>query len=99
MAKSIYSFQGSKVHLKMEDRLAEGYNRAMKAWFQAQIDFEKHNGRKITVEEIMEGKLKIVCDGQDSNAYNTVVKFMNKLYDNGLVLNMDDCTSDYLEKL
>ena len=30
MATSIYSFQGTKVHLKMDDSLAEGYNRAWK---------------------------------------------------------------------
>ncbi len=93
MAKSIYSYGGSKLHLRMDDSLAEAYNRGIDAWFQSQVDFEKKYGRKPkTVEDI--GLLRIKATKQEMNAWNKVADTLNDLIKNGLELSTDDCPDD-----
>lgn len=99
MTTSIYSYMGSRVHLGMDDRLAEDYNQAMHAWFQAQKDFEKVHGRKCTTDELIKGEVLIRVTNQQAEAYNAVAKFMNKMYDDGLVLTEEECSSEYLIKV
>lgn len=99
MGKSNYSFQGSRVVLRMEDRLAEAYNRAVDNWFQAQKDFEKKHGRKATSSDLMNGAVQIRSSREEFEAWNKVANFMNAQYARGLVLNIDECPSDYLVKL
>jgi hypothetical protein len=83
----------------MEDRLAEAYNRAMEAWFQAQRDFEKKYGRKCTGVELMSGKVKISMSSEEAEAFNKVANFMNSQYARGLILTEEECPSNYLVKL
>ena len=98
MTMSTYSYNGSHIHLKLNDDIATDYNNAMKAWFQAQKDFERVHGRKITVKELP--KMQIRATEAQYKAWNTVAQFINENIEKGLiVIKEEECTSSYLEKI
>jgi hypothetical protein len=99
MATYMYSYNGSVVHLLLNENLANAYNRAMTSWFQAQKDFEEIHGRKITADEVIKGKLRISVSEEEGLAWNKIACIINGMINDGLTLKEEDCTSIYLEKL
>lgn len=95
----VYSYMGSKVLIKVDDIVADNYNRAMDEWFAAQERFEIDNGRKITQEEIIDGKLQLRLTPAEFASYNAIADFMNKQIEKGLILTEEDCPSDKLIKV
>ena len=99
IAQSVYSYNGSHLHLTIDDNFANAYNKAMDAWFQAQKDFERDHGRKVTSDEVMHGVLQIRASREEGDAWNKVAKFVNNKIKEGLELTEEECTSSYLVKL
>lgn len=99
MARSRYSYMGSKVILTMQDRDAKLYNEAIDEWFNAQKRFEAEHGRKITQREVIEGKLRLQMSKAQVRVYNAVADTMNKLIKKGLVLTEADTPEEHLIKV
>lgn len=93
-----YSFLGTPLHLILEDEIAEGYNRFVDAFLEAQSYFKQQNGRPWTYKEPIEMNLP---EGSN-DAYDKVGKIINLLSEiNGgfIDISEEDCTSDHLELL
>lgn len=98
MAQSVYSFLGSPLHLVLEDDIAEGYNRHVDSFLDAQVEHEKRYGRKWNPNE----PLRMRTKKGDNEAYNKVAGIINYLVeinDGGLEISEELITSDYLEKV
>lgn len=96
--QSAYSFYGSRLHLILEDDVAEGYNRNAKAFYDAQINHKERTGTKWNPLE----PLWMVTNDADQKAYDDVARLMNLLIEiNGgsLEITEEEMTSDYLVKL
>lgn len=96
--QSIYSFYGSRLHLILEDDVAEAYNRAAQAFYDAQINHKERTGTKWTPDE----PLLMVTNDADQKAYDDVGRVINLLVEingGGLEIYEEEMTSDYLVKL
>lgn len=99
MAQSIYSFYGSRLHLILEDTLAEAYNRFLKCWYEAQ---QFHHQLHEKPWDPKTEPIEIRCDEEDKKAYDQVGRVINLLVEingSGLDLPEEECTADYLVKL
>lgn len=98
MSQSVYSYMGSPLHLVLEDELAEGFNRFVDAFIQAQEDHKERTGQKWEPNEPL---LMDVQDG-DHDAYDKVGRVINLLVEingGGLHITEEQITSDHLEKI
>lgn len=98
MPQSVYSYLGSPLHLVLEDKIAEGFNRFHDAFTQAQIDHKERTGQKWSPDE----PLLITTNYEDNRAYDQVGRVINLLVEingGGLDIPEEQCTSDHLEKL
>jgi len=96
--QSYYSFYGSPLHLILEDEIADGYNRAAKAFYEAQ---EAHLERTGTRWDHSEPLLMHTTD-KDQAAFDAVGSIINVLAEvngGGLDIPEEEITEDYLIKL
>lgn len=101
MTQSVYSYQGSDLHLILDDKLAENYNNAMQAYYDAQVEYvKKHNLDRMTEEAMKDLRFRLT-DEQHA-AYNAITSVLNLLIKiNGGFLNLyeEDMPEDYLIKI
>jgi hypothetical protein len=88
---------GTRIHLVLEDEIAEAYNRATDAFFKAQEDYnethdQKWGGGQIVIGFEREGDMEV---------WNGIAKVINTIIEvNGpLDIPESEVTSDYLVKL
>jgi hypothetical protein len=96
--QSAYSFMGSRLHLVLEDDVADAFNRMQDAWFDAQ----KNHKEKIGTEWNPAEPLLIDCAREDTDVWNKIGSLINLLIEiNGGSLHIpeEEMTSDYLVKL
>ena len=96
--QSTYSVYGTRLHLILEDHIAETYNSAIQAFFDAQKNHLERTGS----EWIFTEPLLINWTEEESTVYDKFAVIMNLLVElNGgsLDLKEEDCTSDFLVKL
>ena len=96
--QSYYSFYGSPLHLILEDEIADGYNRAAKAFYDAQKAHLERTGTRWDPSE----PLWIETTDEDQAAYAAVGKIINLLIEvngGGLQIPEEEMTDDYLVKL
>jgi hypothetical protein len=96
--QSTYSFMGSKLHLILEDEVAEGYNRMQDAWFAAQRKHKEVHG----VQWDPLTPLLIEFDDADKAAWDAIGSLINLLVEvngGGIDMPEEEMTSDYLVKL
>jgi hypothetical protein len=97
-SQSVYAFFGSPLQLILDDGIAEGHNRFMKEFIDAQMRYKDKCGKQWDASKA----LPMIVDDKDQKAYNVIAKLMNYIIDlNGGSLELPEaqCTSDYLEKL
>jgi hypothetical protein len=90
-----YSYLGSPLHLVLEDKIAEGYNRFHDAFLEGQKHFAKTTGQEWTGVEA----LWMEVNQEDKDAYHAVAKLINLLIEingGGLDIPEEQCTSDHL---
>jgi hypothetical protein len=93
-----YSFLGSPLHLVLEEKIAEGYNRFTDAFLAGQKLFKQQNGRPWTPEE----PLYMEFTQEDQDAYDAVGKLINLLVEingGGIDIPEEQCTSDHLVRV
>lgn len=98
--QSIYSFYGSRLHLILEDKLAEAYNRRIEQWYEAQEHHLKVTGKKWDPKDLP--LLLMRKDDEAQDAYDkvgSVIRLLVEINGGGLDLPEEECTSDYLVKL
>lgn len=99
MSQSTYAVYGSPLHLILEDSLAEAWNRAQKAFFDAQVN---HKVRYDREWDPVNESLLIKWTDEEQKAYDDIARLINLLIEiNGgsLDLFLEQMTSDYLVKL
>jgi hypothetical protein len=99
MAQHVYSFLGSKLHLVLEDEVAESYNRAVDAFLDAQVEHEKTHGRKW--DPVNEPLLMEIND-RDKEVHNQIgdlINFMVKINGGGLDIPEEECTDDHFVRI
>jgi hypothetical protein len=90
-----YSFCGSPLHLVLEDKIAEGYNRFTDAFLAGQKKFKEENGTNWTPDQ----PLWLEFQPEDKEAYDKVGRIINLLAEiNGgaIEITEEQCTSDHL---
>lgn len=99
MSQSVYSYYGSRLHLYLEDEIAEGYNRFMDSWYKAQqLHRELHEREWDPKTE----PLLIDYESKDKKAYDDVGRIINLLVEingGGLEIPEEETTEDYLVKV
>lgn len=98
MAQSYYSFYGSRLHLLLEDRVAEAYNRRTNQFFEAQQNFKEKHGFEWDPSK----PFHIKADSEAQKAFEAVGKIINLLVHingGGLDIPEEECTFDGLLKL
>jgi hypothetical protein len=97
--QSAYSWCGSRLHLVLEDEVADAYNRFQDAFFEAQKKHrETHGAQWDPVNE----PLLIDYEDRDKEIWDKIGSIINLLVEvNGGGLNIpeEEMTSDYLVKL
>lgn len=95
--QSTYSWMGSRIHLVIEDEVAEAYNRAQDAFFQAQKNHKETHGTDWNPTE----PLLIDWTEEETKAWNGVADVINALCDlsGSLDIPEEEMTSDYLVKV
>jgi hypothetical protein len=96
--QSVYSWMGTPIQLLLEEEVAEGYNRFLNAFFEAQREHKVRTGSDWTGVE----PLYIECEEKDQEIYNAVGEIINQLIKlNGGSLNISEeqCTSDFFVKV
>lgn len=96
--QSAYSWMGTRLHLVLEDDLADAYNRAQDAFELAQKAHKERTGVQWNPDE----KLWITWTKKESEAWDGVAGLVNHLIDlNGGALDIpeEEMTSYYLVKL
>jgi hypothetical protein len=97
--QSAYSWMGSRLHLVLEDEVANAYNRAQEAWYAAQTNHKKLHGREWNpVSE----PLLIDWTDEQRKAWDDIGSIINLLIEvngGGLAITEEEITSDFLEKL
>jgi hypothetical protein len=89
---------GTRIHLVLEDEIADAYNTAQDAFKQAQLDYKATTGSDWTGTEAM----WINWTDEQQNVWNTVAGIINdmiKLNGGSLDIKEEELTSDYLVKL
>jgi len=85
--QSVYSFYGSRLHLILEDEVAERYNRFLECWYEAQHNHHQYHEKPwkpLTT-------LSIKCDPEDVKVFNQIGEIINKLGEiNGGGLNIPE---------
>lgn len=97
--QSAYSWYGSRIHLVLEDEIADAYNRYLKAWYEAQVRHKEVHGKKWEPDN---EPLRIKCNNRDKEIYDEVNEIIHKLVKvngGGLDIPEEELTSDYLVKL
>jgi len=98
MAQSNYAYCGTRLHLLLEEEVADGYNRFMKAYFDAQKAFMDTHHRPWSAED----PIYIKCSQADMDSYHAVGDIINlycKVNGGSLEITQEDITSDYLVKV
>ncbi len=96
--QSAYSWMGSRLHLVLEDDVADTWNQAQDAFFAAQKRHEAVHGTKWTGDE----PLEIYWSNDSAEIWNKIADLINLLIEmNGGELDIleEEITSDYLIKL
>lgn len=96
--QSIYSFYGSRLHLILEDDIADAYNRRLQQFRDAQIRHKERTGSQWNPTEpiLMEN------DPEAQKAYDDVARVINLLVEingGGLELTQEEMSEDRLVKL
>jgi len=97
--QSAYSLYGSRIHLVLNDDVADAYNRANDAWLKAQKDHEIRTGSKWNPKN---ESLLIDWTDAEQKAFNGIARIMNLIIEvngEGLDIPEEEITSDYLVKL
>lgn len=98
MSQSTYAFLGSRLHLVLDDKVAEAYNRYSDNFIQAQFDHEARTGSKWTPDQ----PLWMEKDDEAADAWGKIGALVNQLIEiNGGSLDLpeEECTADDLVKL
>lgn len=98
MAQFVYSWMGSPLHFVLEEELANAYNRAQEAFFEAQQHFKLKNGTEWTGREMIE----MDWTSEEQKAWNAIASVINlliKINGGGLDIPEEQCTTDFLVKL
>ena len=98
MSQSYYSMFGSPLQLLLEDDIANGYNRALKAFFDAQKNHKELHGVPWTPDQ----PIWVQTNDEDQAAHDAIARLMNLLIEiNGGALELpeEQMTDDYLVKL
>jgi len=98
MPQSAYSWMGSRVHLVLDDEVADSYNRAQRAFFEAQKHHMDIHGEPWNPTL----PLMIHWTPQEEAAFNNMGKVINAMIElngDGLDIPEDEITSDFLMKL
>jgi hypothetical protein len=96
--QSAYSYYGSRLHLILEDEVADSFNRFQQAWFDAQTNHEATHGTRWDPSE----PLLIDFEESDKLAWDNVGRIINLLIEvngSGLELTEEEITDDFLVKL
>lgn len=96
--QSLYSWMGTRLHLILEDDFADKYNRAQKAFFEAQMTHVERTHQQWLGHET----LLIPWTDEEWKAFDDMARIINLLCEvNGgsLDIKQEDITSDYLVKL
>ncbi len=97
--QSIYAYYGSRLHLILEDELADNYNKFLKAFYQAQTRHLMKHGREWDPDN---EPLSMKCKPEWKKAYDDVgrvIKLLVEINGQGLELSEEETWSDYLEKV
>jgi hypothetical protein len=97
--QSAYSWYGSRIHLVLEDEVADAYNRFLKAWYDAQVKHKEVHGKQW---DPVDEPLLINYNDRDKEVYDALGNIINKLVElngGGLEIPEEEMTSDYLVKL
>ena len=101
MSQSFYSVYGTRLQLVLDDDFAEAYNRALKAFFEAQGAYKKIHGQDWKPSE----SIFVEWTQKEQDAFNKFAEFMNNYVEfvgDGLDLGyngQENFPSDYLVKL
>jgi hypothetical protein len=93
-----YSYHGSSLHLVLEDKIAEGYNRITDAFLAAQKLFKEEYGVNWTPDI----PLEMVFEQEDMDSYNKVGRIINLLVEingGGIDITEEQMTSDHLVRV
>jgi hypothetical protein len=93
-----YSLYGSPLHLILEEKVADGYNRVHLGFIEAQKKFKEDYGIQWTPELPIE----INASPEDLKAYDDIAKLLNLLIEiNGgsLDINEDQCITATLDRV
>lgn len=93
-----YSYLGSPLHLVLEDKIAEGYNRITDAFLNAQKLFREQHGVQWTPDL----PLEMEFEQEDMDAYNQIGRIINLLVEingGGIEITEEMCTSDHLVRV
>lgn len=96
--QSAYSWMGSRIHLVLEDEVADRYNRFQQAWFDAQTNHKKRTGAPWDPTT----PLLIDFADEDKVAWDAIGSIINQLValnGGGLDIPEEEMTSDFLVKL
>lgn len=98
--QSAYSWMGSRIHLVLEDEVAEAYNRAQDKFGEAQKRHQKIHGHEWGYKH---EALEIDWEPAEQKAFNDIASVINLLVEingeGGLDIPEEEITSDYLIKL
>lgn len=96
--QSVYSWMGSRIHLVIEDDVANAYNRAQDAFITAQANYMETTGTEWTGKE----SLWMNWTDEEQTAWNGVAAVINdlvKLNGGSLDIPEEETTTTYLVKL
>lgn len=101
MAQHAYSWNGSRIHVVVEDSIADAYNRAFDKFLQAQRDFKSLTGRRWTPADGNE-TLFITWDDAEMEAWNNMAQVVNsivKLNGGSIDIQGAEMNSNYLKRV
>lgn len=90
-----YSYCGSRLHLVLEEDIAEGFNRFHDAFISAQLRHKEIHGRDWQSEE----PLWMEFNEKDKHGFDEVGRIINLLAEingGGIAITEEECTSDHL---
>ena len=96
--QSAYSWMGTRIHLVLEEEIADAYNRAQDAWYKAQDDHKIRTGARWDPHT---EPLLINWTDAEKKAYDDIGRIINLLakVNGGLDIPEEEITDDYLVKL
>lgn len=98
MTQPTYSFLGTRLHLVLEEKIADGYNRFVDAFDKAQFDYRKEYGfpwnpnAPLEIDSTLE-------DNAAWNAVGSIINLMCEVNGGSLDLSEAECTSVYLVRI